>query len=233
MSRLRLASVAAAALAAVVLAASPAPASAGCGPAGYAYAGMQSLRDGFGISTTLTALATPSVESGHVAGWVGVGAPGEGPGGTDEWLQVGLNSLRDTGHTLYYEIARPGHRDTEYVEVARNVPVGRALRVAVLETAAKRGTWRVWVDGKAVSPPIALPDSHGRLTPMAMAESWDGGRPACNRYAYDFEDVAIATAPGGPWQTVRRATVLQDPGYRLQRRSLASFVAASAARPAA
>src|SRR5436190_19675677 len=66
----------------------------GCGPRGYAYAGLQLGTPGYGIGAALTSLAPPVVESGHVAGWVGIGGPGEGPGGTDEWLQVGLNATR-------------------------------------------------------------------------------------------------------------------------------------------
>jgi hypothetical protein len=177
----------------------------------------------------LTALATPAVESGHVAGWVGVGGPGQGPGGSAEWIQVGLNSLPGTGNKLYYEVMRPGAAPS-YAEVDTNVATGRPVRLAVLETAAYPGAWRIWVDGRAVTAPIALADSHGRLSPMAMGESWDGGRPACNRYSYRFEGVSIAAAPGGAWRPAREATVLQDPGYRVIKRAPASFDA-SATRP--
>jgi hypothetical protein len=112
--------------------------------------------------------------------------------------------------------------------VATNVPNGRPLRVAVLETAASPGVWRVWVNRRPVTPPIALAGSHGTLAPMAMGESWDGGQPACNRYAYRFENVSIAAVPGGSWRPARDATVLQDPGYRVIKRAAASFDAASA-----
>jgi hypothetical protein len=171
------------------------------------------------------------VQSGHVAGWIGVGGPGQGPGGTDEWLQVGLNSLPGTANTLYYEIMRPGMGQT-YAEVATGVPNGRPLRLAVLETAATPGAWRVWVNGRAVTPPIALAGSHGALDPMAMGESWDGGRPACNRYSYRFSDVSVAATPGGSWQAARDASVLQDPGYKVVKRAAASFDAGSTVAPA-
>jgi hypothetical protein len=62
---------------------------------------------------------------------------------------------------------------------------------------------------------------------MAMGESWDGGRPACNRYSYRFERVSVARAPGGSWQAARGGDVLQDPGYRVIRRAPASFVAST------
>lgn len=190
---------------------------------------MQASQNGDGISAVLTSLAQPAVESGHVAGWVGVGGPGEGPGGSDEWIQVGLNTRPGTGNTLYYEVVRPGI-GASYGEVAANVRNGRPLRVAVLETASRRNAWRVWVDGRPVTPPIVLAGSHRALTPMAMGESWDGGQPACNHFSYRFEGVSVASAPGGSWQAASDAAVLEDPGYRVVRRAFASFDA-SATQP--
>jgi hypothetical protein len=221
--------LAAALLAAVCSTVSPAQASTRCGPSGYAYAGVQANENGHGISAVLTSLAQPAVESGHVAGWVGVGGPGEGPGGSDEWIQVGLNSLPGTANKLYFEVMRPGV-GVSYTEVATNVSNGRPVHLAVLETASSPNTWRVWVNGRPVTPPIELAGSHRALTPMAMGESWDGGRPACNRFSYRFARVSVAGAPGGSWQAARDAAVLQDPGYRVVKRAPASFDA-SATRP--
>jgi hypothetical protein len=121
---------------------------------------------------------------------------------------------------------RPGNRRT-YAEIATAVPSGRPVRVAVLETVAGSGVWRVWVNGRAVGRPIALPGSHGRLSPMAIAESWDGGRSACNRYRYRFNRVSLAGGPGGAWYPARDAIVLQDRGYRVVRRTPVSFDAAA------
>src|SRR5205823_13691537 len=84
----------------------PAAQAAGCGPRGYAWAGLEVAGTaGHGIGATLTSVATPVVQHGHVAGWVGVGGPSEGPGGTAEWLQVGLNTPSQVGgrQKLYYE----------------------------------------------------------------------------------------------------------------------------------
>ncbi len=181
----------------------------------------------------MSSLAAPAVDSGHVAGWVGVGGLGQGPGGSNEWIQVGLNSLPGTSNKLYYEVMRPG-TGQDYAEIATDVPNGRTMRIAVLEIASAPGSWRIWVNGRAVTPPISLPGSHGALSPMAMGESWDGGRPACNRYRYRFANVRLAAAPGGSWQPVTNAAVLQDPGYQVVKRAAASFDAgATAPLPAA
>jgi hypothetical protein len=196
----------------------------GCGQRGYAYAGVQSSASSNGISATVTAVAQPVVERGHVAAWVGVGSTDEGPGGAAEWLQVGLNSEPGTPSRLYYEITRPS-QDPQYVELASEVAVGTQHRVAVLEQAGRPGVWRVWVDGRPASAPISLPASHQRLTPMAIAESWDGGAPACNRYAYRFDRVSLAAAAGGSWQTLAHPDVLVDPGYRVVRSTDAGFLA--------
>ena len=223
--------LAAAAVAALALVGGVATANA-CGTNGYSYAGLGAPTVGSGISAIITGLGPFAIPNGHVAGWVGVGGPGQGPGGSDEWLQVGLNSLPGTPNKLYYEIMRPGVGQT-YVEVDTHVPNGKSLRLAILETTTSPGAWRVWVDGRPVTPPIMLTGSHGTLSPQAMVESWDGGRPACNRFEYRFTDVSIAASPGGSWAAARDSTVLQDPGYKVVKRSAASFDAASNVAPPA
>jgi hypothetical protein len=214
----------------LTVAAPAAPARKGCGPPGYAYTGLQARTKAFGVSATLSATAGALVEYGHVAGWIGVGAPGEGPHGADEWLQVGLNTIAGSTGALYYEIAQPW--GIRYVGLASRVPVGRRYQVAVVETAGRRDVWRVWVDGKPASRPIWLPGSHGMLTPMAMAESWDGDRAACNRYEYRFSGVRLAVRPGGSWERLRRraSDVLQDTGSRVVS-ARNGFVAVTAPAP--
>ena len=75
------------ALAAAVLV----PAALAC-PKGYSYAGLYSPTKANGIAATISMLDTPAAVGGsnHVAGWIGVGGPGLGPHGADEWLQVGF-----------------------------------------------------------------------------------------------------------------------------------------------
>ena len=224
--RVRFLAALACALAAGSMTASPGVSGGGCGPRGYSYAGLARASSGYGVAASLSAVGQPLVQRGHVAAWVGVGGPGQGPNGTDEWLQAGLNRAVGSTSKLYYEIARPG-LSVHYVELAANVPAGSRHSVAVLEMSRKRGVWRVWLDGRPASPPIYLRGSHGRLSPMAIAENWDAGTPACNRYEYSFRHVAVAATPGGSWQPFAGAELMQDPGYRVTRSGDEGFVAAS------
>ena len=173
----------------------------GCGNSnGYSYAGIGAPTRAFGISALITPLDAFDILNGHVAGWVGVGGPGEGPNGTNEWIQIGYSGYPSiTGSDIYYEVALPGRIPT-YHQVSAGVPNGTLAKVTVLEMYHRPNWWRVWLDHKPVSPPIRLPDSHGRWSPIATAESWDGGTGAtCNTFLYSFRHVSIARAPGGGW----------------------------------
>jgi hypothetical protein len=99
----------------------------------------------------------------------------------------------------------------------------------VLETGGRKGWWRVWLDGKAVSPAIHLPGSHGAWYAQAAAESWNGGVRACNTFHYRFSNVRLAHADGGDWRPLRRTIPFHDPGYRLVQTSRVprSFLATS------
>jgi hypothetical protein len=189
-----------------------------CGTGGYTYAGVAASGHAYGISATITPLSAFSVVSGHVAGWVGVGGPKQGPGGTDEWLQVGFSGFpTDAGSSLYYELTLP-NRAPSYHEVASGLPAGKAQRVAVLEIHGRPDWWQVWVNGKTVSAPIHLPSSHGRWAPIATAESWDGGTGgSCNGFLYRFSSVSIATAPGGSWHPLVGGYSITSPTTRLAR----------------
>lgn len=201
----------------------------GCGTAGYAYAGVAASRTSYGIGARLTATALPRVESGHVAGWVGVGGVGLGPHGSNEWIQVGFSAFPgSTESNLYYEVARPG-RAPLYTEVATAIPSGLTRSVAVLEMAHRRDWWRVWVNGSAVGSPVHLPRSHAAWRPIATAESWGGGTAACNSFSYRFERVTVAAAPGGGWHRLSDSYAFHDAGFKVTRTATASFVAS--ARP--
>jgi hypothetical protein len=213
-------------LVAVVAAASSsvatAPAQVRCAD-GYTYAGRLSATRAHGVRATLTALAKPEVSAGHVAAWVGVGGVGEGPNGTDAWIQIGLSAFPDSGSRLYYEVARPG-APPAYHEIDPDVQTGRRLRVAVLEMGRRPNHWRVWLNGEPVSQPIYLPSSHGRWRPIATAESWAGNGSACNGFSYRFERVRVSAAPGGSWRSFVEGYRFLDSGYRLVDRGT-TFVA--------
>lgn len=171
-----------------------------CDAGTYSYAGMAAGTNAFGVGAVVRPAATGfAVRAGHVAGWVGVGGPGEGPGGSDEWIQIGLSAFPELmGNDVYYEVKTP-EGDPTYHRVRANVPGGTSLRVAVLEMRNRVGYWRVWVNGSPASEPVFLRGSHNRWRPVVTAESWDGGSTTCNDYLYTFSHVSIASAPGGGW----------------------------------
>jgi hypothetical protein len=113
------------ALAAVVLASlAGASAASACGNGGYSYAGIASSSPAYGIGALITPLPAFNVLSGHVAGWVGVGGPRQGPGGTDEWLQVGFSGVPQfNGSSLYYELMLPNGLPS-YHQIATGIPIG-------------------------------------------------------------------------------------------------------------
>lgn len=181
----------------------------------YSYAGVVSARTGGGIRTTLTALSAPDVPWGQVGAWVGVGGVGQGPGGSTEWIQAGYSGFAGGQSSLYYEVARPGGQPV-YTEV-QAVALGETNRVAVVEIAGRPGWWRVRVNGRPVSRAIRLPGSHRRWAPIATAESWNGGTGICNRFAYRFARLAVASRPNAGWYTIRVGETLQDGPYRVVR----------------
>src|SRR5919201_1065121 len=129
-------------LAVALAIAASAPAALACAR-GYSYAGVYAPRQAPGVAATLSMLAEPSVASGHVAAWVGVGGEGLGPRGTDEWLQVGIASYAGSaeGH-LYYEVTQPG-RPPQYQELAGGIGPGERVRVALLEPPFPPDMWIV------------------------------------------------------------------------------------------
>jgi hypothetical protein len=226
LSPLRRLAVASAAAATALVAAQAAFACGNSG--GYSYAGMASPKHAYGITATVTPLGGFQVLAGHVAGWVGVGGPGLGPNGTDEWLQVGFSGFPEfSGNDLYYELTRPNGQPT-YHQLATDVPSGKPVKLAVLEVHKRPGFWRVWVDRKPASEPIYLPSSHGRWAPIATAESWDGGSGGmCNDFLYRFRGVSIASFPGGGWKQLLTGYRIGSASTRLAREGhSASFLAA-------
>jgi hypothetical protein len=219
LDRARMLAAAAAAALAV-----PGTAAAACGVPGYSYAGVEHARAAHGVRATLAAVEQPNVASGHVAAFIGVGGPGQGAGGADAWIQVGLAAFHGSGNKLYFEVNQPGVGPI-YTEIADGIAAGERYQVAVLETAGRAGWWRVWVNGAAASPAVYLPGSSGRWRPLATSETWDGGRRVCNRFAYRFDGLAVATRPGGSWAEFVAGSRFEDPGYRIVRQAAGVFLA--------
>jgi hypothetical protein len=222
--------VGAIAFAALVGASTTATAGRACGDAtgnaGYAYAGHQATYRGHGVRATLTLLREPSVAAGHVAGWVGVGGPGQGANGEDAWIQAGIASMPGMAPFIYAEVTHEG-RDPEFILIEEGVPVGLSHHIAVLEMSGRPGWWRVWVDGQGATEPVRLRQSSGRWAPIATAETWNGGQAACNSFSFRFERVSVSYGGGGSWRPFVTGHRFLDSGYRL--RDLASAPAESGA----
>ena len=224
MPRLLLRALAAALALVSISFAAPGRAQAACGSSGYAYAGLGASQRAYGVATWLQSVATPEVLSGHVAGWVGVGGPGAGPNGTDEWIQVGFSAFPGGSTSLYYEVALP-HQAPQYHEVAAGLPAGSTHKVAVVELRTRRSWWSVVVDDHAVGDPVYLAGSHGAWRPLATTETWGAGSFVCNRFSYRFGSVSVATRPGGGWQRLRSHYTFQNHGYRIRSLGAATFLA--------
>lgn len=188
------------------------------GSQGYAYAGHQATRVAHGIRATITPTAVANVGAGHVAGWVGVGGPGQGANGQTMWLQVGVASIPDTPTMVYAEITRGG-QDPVFVPLLQGVKVGESHRVAVLEMSGRPNWWRVWLDGKSVTEPVLLANSTNRWKPIATAESWNGGQDVCNQFAFRFDGVGVAAATGGSWRPFAPGYKFEDRGFDVKQLS--------------
>jgi hypothetical protein len=191
---------------------------------GYTYAGHQSTYAGHGVRATITPTRALNVAAGHVAGWVGVGGPGQGVNGEDAWLQVGIASVEGTQPFVYAEIARDG-RHPQFMLLREGLRIGESHRVAALEMSGRPGWWQVWVDGSPKTKPLRIEGSSGRWAPIATAESWDGGKGACNRFAFRFERVSVSDGGGGSWRPFVPGYQFLDGGNQL--RSLAESAPAS------
>lgn len=196
----------------------------GANAQGYSYAGHQSTHRGHGVRATIELTRAPQIEAGHVAGWVGVGGPGQGANGGDAWIQAGIAAMPGLGAVLYAEVTREGQHP-EFILLRESVEPGRKYRIAVLEMSRRTGWWRVWLDGEPVTSPLRLRGSSGRWAPIATAESWNGGSSACNAFGFRFERVSVSYGGGGSWRPFVSAHRFLDDGNEL--RALAAAPAQS------
>jgi hypothetical protein len=181
--------------------------------AGYAYAGHQADVVAQGVRATITPLAAPRIAAGHIAAWVGVGGPGEGPNGTDEWLQVGIASQSSGTLFVYAESERSGGQP-QVTTLRASVRPGESHRLAIASAGGRIDLWRVWVDGRPAGAPVLLPGSSGRWKPVATAESWSPGGRACNTFAFRFERVEVRST--GRWSRFVSEQRFVDRGYMLE-----------------
>ena len=199
---------------------SPAAASAAvCGAKPYSYAGLAEAGEAHGIRATLTALRPQEVEWGHTAAWVGV--DGHDRRGRRGWIQIGFAGFYGGERRIYYEFKKPGGAPT-FVEVAGALAFGVPHRVAVRAERTRPSWWRVWLDGKAVSPALRLAGSAHGWRPVAVAESWNAGMGSCNALHFRFRRVVVL-GRAWRWRALLRGTVLQDPGYRVRDRTRRGF----------
>ena len=201
--------------------------SSACAGQKYSYAGLESATTAHGVSATIAPRRAPRVTDGHVAGWIGLGGAGPAPRHVVQWLQVGFAAITDDrASRIYYEVVK-GSKST-LRELDKEVLPGEKHRLAVLEMAGRKSWWRVWVDGKPVSPPIHLAGSHGTWYPQAIAENFNGAYGTCNGYAFEFSELAVARTGGGAWRPFTSGHVFQDRGYRVVRGATATrFLATS------
>lgn len=182
---------------------------------GYSYAGHQSAHRGHGVRATIELTREPQIASGHVAGWIGLGGPGQGANGGDAWIQAGIAAMPGMPPMLYAEITREG-RDPKFVHLAERVRVRQSHEIAVLELAGRPGWWRVWVDGEPATTPVRLNGSSGRWAPIATAEGWNAGSAACNVFGFRFERVSVSYGGGGSWRPFVSGHRFLDGGSRLR-----------------
>src|SRR5271154_4847730 len=194
-----------------------------CGYDGYSYAGVTAVSPESGISANITALRQPKITTGHVAAWVGVGGMGLGPGGSNEWMQAGISAVPDEPTSIYVEVAQP-NTEPRYRALPLPLAIGRPHQISGRESPAPPGWWSVWVDGVQRTTNISLPGSHDAWKPIATAESWDGGSPACNGFSFKFSDVRAKTSTGPGWSSMQ-SSVIDAPDYRVTQRTLAGFTA--------
>jgi hypothetical protein len=182
-----------------------------------------------GVAADITPTATPAVRDGHVAGWVGVGGYGVGPGGTDEWIQIGVIAVPNKTPAIYYEVSRPGKQPVRTI-VRERVAIGERHRFAVVELSSRVNWWRALLDGRPVGDAVFLAGSHARFHAQMMGESYTGlSDGTCNAYAFSFQHLSLSTKREGLWSVPRHLTLFQDLNYLLDRKSRTSFVARSAA----
>jgi hypothetical protein len=160
---------------------------------GYSYAGISSKGEVDGAAATITVTRAASVQAGHVAAWLGIGGPSAGPGGIDEWIQVGLADIAGaSGVRLYYEAKRGEYY--RYGELPASVAVGSPHRLQLLESASRHDWWQASVDGTPVGPSVFLPGSGNAWPAQVVTENWPSHTTTCNAFSFEFTRIAVRSS---------------------------------------
>lgn len=180
---------------------------------GYNYSGLQGGRAISGVRAAIKVVQTPKVRDGHVAGWIGIGGPGLGPSGVDQWLQAGYSAWPPDTMQMYYEITLPGQAPA-YHMLKQQATAGEMHTVALLES-NRQGSWRVWLDGRPASPAYYLKGSHGKYMPQGIGENWTTST-SCNTYDWRFNNVRVELRRRWRWTVGRKpAYTWEDRGYKV------------------
>jgi hypothetical protein len=184
---------------------------------GYSYAGLQGWKPVSGLRATIRVVRTPSVGDGHVGGWIGIGGPRLGPGGSDQWLQAGYAGFGDGRLQMYYEITLPGQA-AAYHMLKEQAAAGETHTISIQELPGQGGRWRVWLDGEAASPVYNLKGSHGKYMPQGIGENWTPSSK-CNTFDWLFTNVRVLLPSGRARWTIGSRTPpykWQDTGYKVK-----------------
>jgi hypothetical protein len=182
----------------------------------YTYAGLVSSGTVGGVAATVSVDGV-DVRAGHVAAWVGVGGPGLGPHGIDEWIQVGVDTIAGTNGTkVYYEVKRGVTYG--YGELPRSVAVGDRYRLEVRESTTRRGWWQARVDGAPLGPPVFLPESHGAWPAQVVAENWILAGSECNSFEFEFSRLTTRPTAATTPKPLRAAITFAPGGIHISRK---------------
>jgi hypothetical protein len=180
------------------------------------YGGAASRSAAGGVAATVTLVDVERVHSGHVAAWVGVGGPSLGPGGSDAWIQVGVNGFPggSTGN-LYLEIKRGAFY--RYAHLADGVAPATGTGLRCSRTPPVRSGGALPSTASRRGGPVFLPGSHGRWPAQIAAESWLEGSTRCNGFAFRFSDVAVRNRDARGLTSLTHPVTFADDGIRLSR----------------
>lgn len=187
---------------------------------GYTYAGIQGITRAYGIAADIVMRSSPQLDnnqSSHSVAWIGLNSERE------RWIQVGIATVGNEEDRFYYEIGNPKLESGYFVTFLGKVEVGDSHRVTLLATASQPDSWRVWINGRPVSPVIRLPNFSWRMTYVgAENRRSDSG---CNEFSYEFGNVRIAKVPGGVWRPLKRYSLRKDVPYQISFTDSNSFIA--------